>query len=69
MIVLGDYVDQVNAATAKYSSTVTDPKAALITTYDYDEGAVSALMPWYQPAQLDAHFFAGTASHIDHDVL
>lgn len=46
MIVLGDYADQVNAATAKYSSTVTDPKAALITTYDYDEGAVSALMPW-----------------------
>ena len=41
MIVSGDYADQVNAATANYASTVTDPKAALITTYDFDEGAVS----------------------------
>ena len=41
MIVSGDYPDQVNAATANYASTVTDPKAALITTYDFDEGAVS----------------------------
>ena len=44
MIVSGDYADQVNAASANYSSTVTDPKAALITTYDYDEGAVSMLI-------------------------
>lgn len=35
----------VTAATANFSANVTDPKAALITTYDYTGGLVSIYYP------------------------
>ncbi|KAI0952944.1 hypothetical protein AcW1_007293 [Taiwanofungus camphoratus] len=37
IIILGNE-NQVNAATAKYAATVTDPKATLLTTYNWDLG-------------------------------
>lgn len=40
MIVLGQFVDQVNRATANFAANVTDPKAQIITTYDYEQGTV-----------------------------
>ena len=36
----GQYIDQVNQATANFAANVTDPKAQIITTYDYQEGVV-----------------------------
>lgn len=37
---LGQYIDQVNQATANFAANVTDPKAQIITTYDYQQGVV-----------------------------
>ena len=42
MVVLGQYIDQVNKATANFAANVTDPKAQIITTYDYQQGVVCA---------------------------
>ncbi|TFY60024.1 hypothetical protein EVJ58_g5406 [Rhodofomes roseus] len=52
-IYLGQYVDQINAATADFANNVTDPKAALITTYDYQDGVfvISVLMFYDAPTQ------------------
>ena len=39
-----DYLDQVNAATMKFMSGV-DPKASIITNYEYSNGTVSSRAP------------------------
>ncbi|EPS94063.1 hypothetical protein FOMPIDRAFT_1020237 [Fomitopsis schrenkii] len=63
MIVLGQFVDQVNRATANFAANVTDPKAQIITTYDYEQGTLLAtLMLFYdapeQPADIFDEFMA-----------
>lgn len=42
---LGQYIDQVNQATANFAASVTDPKAQIITTYDYQQGVVGTYVP------------------------
>ncbi|CCM00866.1 uncharacterized protein FIBRA_02912 [Fibroporia radiculosa] len=42
LVILGQYIDQVNLATANFAANVTDPKAALITTIDYTGGQILA---------------------------
>ncbi|KZT71943.1 FAD-binding domain-containing protein [Daedalea quercina L-15889] len=53
LIISGEYADQVNAATANFSNNVTDPKAAVITTYDYEESAflISIILFYDAPTQ------------------
>ena len=38
--ITGDHLDEVNAATVKFSQTVTDPRAAILPTYNSILGAV-----------------------------
>ncbi|KZT71939.1 FAD-binding domain-containing protein [Daedalea quercina L-15889] len=63
LIILGEYIDQVNVATANFAANVTDPKAQIIATYDYEEGALlAAVMLFYdapsQPAGIFDEFLA-----------
>ncbi|KAH9833192.1 FAD dependent oxidoreductase [Rhodofomes roseus] len=66
LIILGEYIDQVNSATANFAANVTDPKAQIIATYDYEEGALlAAVILFYdapsQPADIFDEFLAITA--------
>jgi len=61
IIILGTYIDKVNAATANFAANVTDPKAQIIATYDYEEGALlAAVILFYdaptQPADIFDEF-------------
>ncbi|TFY60516.1 hypothetical protein EVJ58_g5106 [Rhodofomes roseus] len=63
LIILGEYIDQVNSATANFAANVTDPKAQIIATYDYEEGALlAAVILFYdapsQPADIFDEFLA-----------
>lgn len=45
IITLGEF-DALAAATANFYANVTDPKAAIITSFNYDLGAVRQRMPF-----------------------
>lgn len=38
--ITGDHLPEVSAATAKFASQVTDPKAAVLPTYNFVQGVV-----------------------------
>ena len=41
MTILGTHLDDVSNATVKFQQTVTDPKAAILPTYNFLLGSVS----------------------------